>query len=559
MSDIDRAVEIERLASLESIDYEIARVEAAKLLGVRAHVLDRAVAKKRRALGLDTRQGDDGQGRAVKIVDVLPWPEPVGGDRIATTLAAVLKTYAVLPDPAADTIALWILHTWLANEFMISPRLAVVSPTKGCGKTTVLRLLNKIVRRPKRAGSISPPALFRAVEQFQPTILLDETEKYIEYGSDLHALLNEGHCKGGTVLRVLGEKLELREFAIFGPVAYARNGRVPEDLEQRSIIVEMQRRRADEALVELRDDRCEHLQQVARMCARWADDTTGTVADCDPDMGGLINRNADNWRCLFTIADMIGADWPDRIREAATALTPSDSEAIGPMLLGDIRWVFDGKPEECEGKVVIEYEPVDKMSSADLADHLAAIEGRPWAEWKSSKNASPKPISQSQLARLLKDFHIRPDNIYPGGGKANAKRPKGYYRHRFTEAFERYLGPQGVNDPLHRYTPTATGTSSNSEPLHAHNGVADEKCAKPLRHNECSGVADQNGDNGLARANGEPWPRVCDHCGGPERPGSPIQECWVAGEQYWLHRGACQHGFGQDDDLTIPASLRRVP
>ena len=157
----------------------------------------------------------------------------------------------------------------------ISPRLAVNSPTKGCGKTTVLRLLNKIARRPKRAGSISPPALFRAVEQFQPTILLDETEKYIEHGSDLHALLNEGHCKGGTVLRVLGEKLELREFSIFGAVAFARNGRLPDDLEQRSIIVEMQRRRPDEPLAELRDDRCESLQTVARMCARWAEDIGG--------------------------------------------------------------------------------------------------------------------------------------------------------------------------------------------------------------------------------------------------------------------------------------------
>jgi hypothetical protein len=205
----------------------VTRAEAAKRLSMRAHVLDRAVAKKRRTLGLETGPDDDGQGRAVKIIDVLPWHEPVAGDRIATTLAAVLKTYAVLSNAAADAIALWILHTWLVNRFMISPRLAVVSPTKSCGKTTILRLLNKIVRRPKRAGSISPPALFRVVEQFQPTILLDETEKYIEDGSDLHALLNEGHCKGGTVLRVLGEKLELREFAVFGPVAYARNGRCP--------------------------------------------------------------------------------------------------------------------------------------------------------------------------------------------------------------------------------------------------------------------------------------------------------------------------------------------
>lgn len=102
---------------------------------------------------------NDGQGRAVKIADVLPWHELVDGDRIATALAAAIKIYAVLPDAAADAIALRILHTWLVNKFTISPRLAVTSPTKGCGKTTVLRFLNQVARRPKRTGSISPPGI----------------------------------------------------------------------------------------------------------------------------------------------------------------------------------------------------------------------------------------------------------------------------------------------------------------------------------------------------------------------------------------------------------------
>jgi putative DNA primase/helicase len=177
---------------------------------------------------------------------------------------------------------------------------------EGCGKTTILRFLNQVVRRPKRAGSISPSALFRVVEKYQPTILLDETEKYIENGSDLHALLNEGHCKGGTVLRVLGDNLDLREFPVFGPVAFARNGRLPDDLEQRSIIVEMQRRKRGEPLAELREDRCTSLQQIARMCSRWADDYGNGLDDIDPDMGDLLNRDGDNWRPLFSIADLIG-------------------------------------------------------------------------------------------------------------------------------------------------------------------------------------------------------------------------------------------------------------
>jgi hypothetical protein len=297
-NELDRVVEIERLAALEPIDYEAARADAAKRLGVRTTVLDREVGKKRRELGLQDIQDDPGQGRAVKIADILLWPDPVDGDFVATSLAAAIKTYAVLPDVAADTIALWILQTWLLDKFYIAPRLAITSPTKGCGKTTVLRLLCKLTRRPLKSGSISPAALFRAIEQLQPTLILDENEKYLEPGSDLHALLNEGHCRAdGNVLRVLGEKQELRLFNTFGAVAFARNGRIPDDLELRSIVIEMQRRRPDESLSELRDDRCEHLKNLARMCARFADDCP--IGDYDPDMGGLINRVADNWRTTF--------------------------------------------------------------------------------------------------------------------------------------------------------------------------------------------------------------------------------------------------------------------
>jgi putative DNA primase/helicase len=157
---MDRATEIERLAALESINYEVVRRAEAKRLGMRPGILDQEIAKARRALGLQ-RNGDDlRQGRAIRIPEILPWADAIEGDRVATGLASALKRYVVLSDAAADTIALWILHTWLVDKFTITPRLAITSPTKGCGKTTILRFLNQVVRRPKRAGSISLAALF---------------------------------------------------------------------------------------------------------------------------------------------------------------------------------------------------------------------------------------------------------------------------------------------------------------------------------------------------------------------------------------------------------------
>jgi hypothetical protein len=481
---IDRAVEIERLVALDPVDYEIARAEAAKRLKMRTSVLDSIVVKKRHQLGLDTNDADDGQGRAVKFADVLPWYEPVDGDYLASSLAAAIKCYAVLSEIAADAIALWILHTWTLPAFMISARLAITSPIKGCGKTTVLRLLEKLVCRPKGSGSISPAALFRVIEAFQPTLLLDENEKYLENGGDLHALLNEGHRRGGTVLRVLGENFELREFAVFSAVALARNVKLPDDLEQRSIVIVMQRRLPYETLTELRDDRCDSLCDLARKCARWGEDHLAEITDSDPDMGGLVNREADNWRPLFVIADAIGSDWPQRIRDAAAALT-HDSEGVGPTLLADIKTVFGGRQ-------------TDRLTSAQLCAALEEIEGHPWAEWRASKGAAGKPITPNQLARLLKPFGVHPDSVRV----SEQKTLKGYYCRQFEKLWERYLTPEGVSEPERRNKPPAAGTTATFRTGTADHDVPVQKCEKPLSDGPCSGVPVQNGGMAADRHRG---------------------------------------------------------
>jgi len=65
-----------------------------------------------------------------------------------------------------------------------------------------------------------------------------------------------------------------------------------------------------------------------------------------------------------------------------------------------------------------------------LAAYLVEIEGRPWAEWGRGE----KPISQNQVARLLRHFEIYTRDIREGITVA-----KGYLREHFDDAFARYL------------------------------------------------------------------------------------------------------------------------
>jgi hypothetical protein len=306
-------------------------------------------------------------------------------------------------------------------------------------------------------------------------------------------------------MRVLEKNWELREFSLFGAVAFACNGRLPDDLEQRSIIIEMQRRRVHEELAELRDDHAESLQQIARMCAHWADDNAHLLADHDPDMG-MINRNADNWRPLFAIADVIGEDWPTRIREAAAVLAPRESESIGPMLLADIRATFDERG-------------VDRLASVELCEALAVIEGRPWADWKAGK-----PLTSNQLARLLKPFHIISDSVRIG-----IRTPKGYYRHQFAEAFERYLAAEGINEPQHRNNAHSAGTSATFQNATPDPDVAFQKCKKPAPDGVCCDVADRKWGEAIADRDD----RSCRQCDGT-LDGSE-QPYDIDGAQVWLH------------------------
>jgi len=87
------------------------------------------------------------------------------------------------------------------------------------------------------------------------------------------------------------------------------------------------------------------------------------------------------------------------------------------MLLEDIRSVFATKG-------------VDKLPSADLVEALLGMKDRPWPEL----GRAARPISQNRLAGLLKDFGIRPDDVWTGN-----KPLKGYKLGQFEDAFRRYL------------------------------------------------------------------------------------------------------------------------
>jgi hypothetical protein len=246
-------------------------------------------------------------------------------------------------------------------------------------------------------------------------------------------------------------------------------GRLPDTLNDRSVLISLRRRKPNEKIASFRSDRCEYLTVLARKMARWAIDREAQLADSDPDVGELKNRTADNWRPLFAIADACGGKWPVRVREIANqAVEATVEQSVKTRLLGDIRSIFDG-----------ETTPLDRISSKDLVDRLTAMDGRPWAEWKGGR-----PLTQNTLARLLGPFEIYSGTIRLADGRT----AKGYYRSAFDDAFSRYLLPQTATPSQ----PNNHGHCDALQDVTREGDVTLSETSQPNNHGHCGGVTLSN-------------------------------------------------------------------
>jgi putative DNA primase/helicase len=383
----DSEKEIARLAGLSKLKYAEQRAVAAKDLGIGLSALDDVVREERRATSIG------GQGQPLQLPEPTPWETPVTGTELLAEVIAALRRYVVMSEGETLATALWIIHAHAFKTFTITPRLAITSPERGCGKTTMLDLLGLLVPRPLLTVNVGAAAVFRAIEKAQPTLLVDEGDTFLRADDSLRGILNSGHRRGGSTLRCVGDDHEPRAFSTWSPCAIAMIGRLPDTLEDRSIGIRLRRRRPDESVERLRIDRAQDFKDLARKIARWvADHAADLAAADDPVMPAtLSNRAEDNWRPLVVIADVIGGEWSARVRQVAevmVSVAAVDEQSAGPMLLTDIKAIFAEQD-------------VDRLSTQDLLTALLALEDRPWGEWKNGKQ-----MTKAALSRLLGKFGL---------------------------------------------------------------------------------------------------------------------------------------------------------
>jgi len=416
---------IERLAKLSQLEYEMARKKEAEDLGVRASVLDAMIKQIRE------------EKNNIRIVeDLKPWGEEVEIEQVLDEIEGFLLKHAILPKGTSPAIAVWTASTYLINAFRIFPRLIIHSPEKRCGKSTVLDIIDAFAQKSLLVSNISAAAIFRVIDGYQPTLIIDEADTSIaKADGEIIGILNSGHAKHrAKVIRVEGDNLEVKAFSTWSPMAFASIKPLQGTLMDRSIVIELRRKMKDEAVGRLKIDAQEQTQSIRQKLKRWANDHFDNVQNnqIEPPTCGN-DRAVDNWIPIFTLAHQAGERWFKKIENSYKLLTSKEEEHTSQiMLLLDIKSIFDDlkakEPPRDGLDEAIKRKPV-RISSAELVEKLIALEERPWCEWKKGY-----PMTKNSLAKLLKAFRIESKQLRIFGNKM-----RGYELTQFEDAFNRYI------------------------------------------------------------------------------------------------------------------------
>lgn len=485
----DRASELDPLDRATVREQAVAALERVESVSAPTNMVDAALN------GTVVDADDDRQGQGIALSDPEPWPDPVDGAELLEALEGTFTTYLALPDGAATALALWTVHAHAHDASPVSPVLALTSPEKRCGKTTLLELLSALVPRPLPASNLTPAVVFRAVERWEPTLLVDEANTFLRDGSKLRGVLNSGHRRSMAFIpRCVGDDHEVSYFRTWAPKAIALIGELPDTLGDRSVEVRMRRRAPDEEVDRLRRDRLEEMEPLRRKAWTWARRAQDNLRGADPHLpSSLHDRERDNWRPLLAVADAAGGRWGSRGREAAKALQEGerDDRSLGTRLLADVREILEGHPS-------------DRIRSKKLVGKLCALEEAPWAEYKG------RGLSTVSLANFLRSFDVSSTDLRFSSGVY-----KGYTAEAFEDAFRRYLdAPPSGGTPSEGATTQQSPRHGGSDGNPGRNTEGDvagrESPDNPHNSGDVAGVAGREGDPGEGEGPDDDGPPLFD-------------------------------------------------
>lgn len=339
---------------------------------------------------------------------------PNKGRELYYWLLECIKLHIALEEYQAAAVVLWIMKTWCTSAFKVAPILAITAMTPRAGKTQLLSLVALLSRDPLYTPDITPAALFRYIDLYHPTVCIDEADSF---GVDkLRGILNAGFNQGSYIVRCIGPDCEPVKFNTFCDKAIAGIGALPETIQDRSIVIQMLRKRESVVKQKISNIDPLEIQQLTNELKEWGDRVVGILSKVQPTMPqGLSDRKQDCWEPLLAIAELLGEDIIQQAKEAAIRISGknNDEPSIYEELLKGIKTIFEQKERV-------------HISTQNLIAELCEDVEAPWCYFDKGRRITPR-----QLAQILKQFDISSKQIRID----RSKTLKGYLKADFLRCF----------------------------------------------------------------------------------------------------------------------------
>lgn len=366
--------------------------------------------------------------------DTLPATQPQNGSSLLHDLKAAVQRSLIVTRAEALAVALWIMFTYVAHRSDIAPILAALSPAPRCGKTVLLTLASRLAHRTLAASNMTEASIYRCIQQWNTTLLIDEADTGMVSNKSLVGILNSGYKRStGYVLRAGKEGVE--RLRTFGPKAIALIGDLPPTLHDRAIPIHLERKLPTQTVHPVNTAGPDDLTILKARLLRWARDNVDTIADVKPKRLGLkSDRAEDNCAPLLAIAQVIGEPWLQRTRESLALVfdCTQTNDSDDGRLLTDIKQAFAAHGEH-------------RITTADLLKRLNALDEAPWPHFSHGR-----PMTARDLAQMLRRYGVHSLSIRKGDSVA-----RGFQLEQFQQAFARYA-PTAT--PAHA-TPATAATS----------------------------------------------------------------------------------------------------
>ena len=253
----------------------------------------------------------------------------VEGAELLDDLVAYYTKYVRVSADEYTVLAAWVLHCRAFKSFSRTPYMNVSSATHACGKTQLLEVTELVVPEGLLVSSTTSAVLARAIDAFHPVLLMDELDQLLAGDKELLAAviatINSGYKKSGC--RVISEPQKgggwaPRKLSTFSPKMLSGISCLPAVTLSRCIPITMERMLPQDRVEEIDEFIIEpEAEKLFTRAKLWAEKNEKRLRDARPDAPPEVgHRQREVCRPLLAIVDLVGGDWPNKLRAAIVRL-----------------------------------------------------------------------------------------------------------------------------------------------------------------------------------------------------------------------------------------------